>query len=211
MAEGINLETLWQEVNQALHRGPINRPFWEAARAAVPLAIEDETLILGFQPKDMRHASYLETTVNKNRIQEVLQARTGKRMDIKCIEGATAEAWENTKAREREQEDKLRADYVQLRAHRTSLEAWGELSQRLTNLYATTRARSLPIVQATLLVKCLPMLFELDTELRSEDPDATMLHDRELNRLFDKIATFCDLPACQVALEYMRFRSSRKS
>ena len=46
MADGLDLEALWQQVNEAIRRGPINRPFWEAAAAAQPVAIQDETLII---------------------------------------------------------------------------------------------------------------------------------------------------------------------
>jgi hypothetical protein len=211
MADGLDLEALWQQVNEAIRRGPINRPFWEAAAAAKPLAIEDDTLIIGFEPRDMRHASYIETQVNKTRIQEVLQARTGRRLDIKCIEGATPEAWESTKRREAENEDKLRAQVEQLQAHRTSMSAWADLHQRLVVLFSATEARRMPAVLANLLVKSLPMLYEVDVQVRTSDPGGEALHNRELNRVFDKVGTFCDLSSTQVALEYMRYKSARRA
>ena len=211
MPAELDVEALWQQVNEAIRRGPINRGLWEAAAVAKPLTIEGDTLVLGFEPKDMRHASYLETTVNKTRIQEILQARTGRRLDIKCIEGATLQAWENVKQREAEREARLRASVEHVQAHGTTIRAWEDLNQRLISIFSSTEARRLPGVQATLLVKSLPMVYETDSQVRTSDPGAEVIHNRELNRIFEKLGTYCDLPPTQVALEYMRYRSSRKS
>ena len=211
MAEETELVALWQQVNEAIRRGPINRALWEAADAAVPLSLEEDTLIIGFNPKDMRHASYIETTVNKTRILEVLQARTGKRLDVKCIEGDTAQAWENTKSREGQAATRARESLEHARAHNTSVQAWGDLNQRLVKLFSVTEARRLAGVRASLLVKSLPMVHETDTQVRTSDPGAEAIHNREMNRIFEKLSTYCEIPATQVALEYMRYRSSRKS
>jgi len=210
MVDTEKLEALWQEVNAALRRGPINRGLWEAAAAAHPLALENDVLVLGFEPKDMAQAGYLETTMNRNRIREILQARTGRRLDIKCIEGATIEAWENVKRREQELEAKAQAQVEHLQAHGTTIAAWEDLNQRLVRLFSSTEIRRLPSVLASLLVKSLPMVYETDVQVRTSDPGAEALHNRELNRIFDKLGTYCDLPATQVALEYMRYRSSRR-
>ena len=108
----IDLKALWKDVDMAVRRLPgTTRTLWEAVEAAVPLVIEGDTLILGFDPKDMRHASYVETRVNKSQVQQVLQAKTGKRLDIRCIEGATVDAWERTKEREAQREHRENVRY----------------------------------------------------------------------------------------------------
>lgn len=210
MVDIAKLEGLWQQVSEALHRGPINRPLWEAADAAHPLTLDGEFLILGFAPIDMRHSSYLETTVNRNRIREILQARTGRRLDIKCIEGATIEAWEHAKLRGQEAEAKAKAQIEHLQAHGTTIAAWEDLNQRLLRLFSSTEARRLASVLAGLLVKSLPMVYETDVQVRTSDPGAEAIHNRELNRVFDKLGIYCDMPSTQVALEYMRYRGSRR-
>lgn len=210
MAQEADVNGLWQQVTEALHRGPINRPLWEAAGAAAPLVMENETLILGFQPKDMRHASYLETTVNKTRIVEILQARVGRRIDLKCIEGATLQAWESTKVREADQEARARAKVEHIQAHGTTIRAWEDLNQRLVKLFSATEARRFPTVLAGMLVRALPMVYETDAQVRTSDPGAETIHNGELNRIFDKLGTYCDMPSTQVALEFMRYRGTRK-
>jgi hypothetical protein len=211
MVDSAKLEALWQQVNEALRRGPVNRALWEAAAAAHPLALDGGFLVVGFEPKDMPQAGYLETTINRNRIREILQARTGRRLDIKCIEGATLEAWEHAKLREQELEAKAQAQVEHLQAHGTTIAAWEDLNQRLVRLFSSSEIRRLPSVLASLLVKSLPMVYETDAQVRTSDPGAEAIHNRELNRIFDKLGTYCDIPATQVALEYMRYRGSRRS
>lgn len=207
----IDLKALWKDVDMAVRRLPgTTRTLWEAVEAAVPLTIEGETLILGFDPKDMRHASYVETRVNKSQVQQVLQAKTGKRLDIRCIEGATLDAWERTKDREAQRERATQEALEQQRAHTASTRGWSQLNADLQALFASTEARRYATSQAQLFVKALPMVYETETRVRQQDPDAE--HDAilGLNRAFDRIATVCDLPATQVALEYMRYKAARK-
>ena len=47
-------------------------------------------------------------------------------------------------------------------------------------------------------------------ELAEEDPEAEDLHETQLNRLFDRMSGYTGLPASLIALEYLRYRGSRK-
>lgn len=186
------------------------RTLWEAVQAAVPLTIEGEMLVLGFDPKDMRHASYVETRINKSQVQQVLQAKTGKRLDIRCIEGATVEAWERTKAREADRERATQEALDAQRAHSASIQGWSQLGADLQALFASTEARRYATSQAQLLIKALPMVYDTESRVRQQDPEAAHEAVMGLNRAFDRIATVCDLPATQVALEYLRYKATRK-
>ena len=91
------------------------------------------------------------------------------------------------------------------------MRAWEDLNERLVKLFSATEARRFPSVQANLLVRALPMVFETDSQVRTSDPGAETIHNKELNRIFDKLGTYCEMPATQVALEFMRFRGGRKA
>ena len=56
MVDQAKLDQLWEQVNNLIKSGPINRSLWDAVAAAKPLALEENTLILGLAPKDMRHS-----------------------------------------------------------------------------------------------------------------------------------------------------------
>lgn len=207
----LDVQELWQAVIAGLHRGPINRSLWDAAAHAKPLCIEDATLIIGFNPRDMRHAGYLQTASNRARIQEILLARTGHRLDVRIIEGDTVEAWRRVKQVERLTEERAEDHVREVEARAASVRAWADLNDALIKFFTSAQARRYPINQARMLIKALSMVYETDTAIRVEDPDGKVFHDRELNRICDKLATYCDVPPTLVAIEYLRYRSSRRA
>jgi hypothetical protein len=210
MVDQEKLDKLWAQVNVLIKEGPINRSLWDAVAAAKPLAVEDNVLILGLAPRNMRHGSYLDTMVNKTRIQEIVQARTGLRLDIRVIEGDTVDAWERVKERDRQSVQQAQAASITAQAHHTSVEAWEDLNQRLVRLFSQGTLRRYPIALARLLIQGLQMTLETDTQVRVSDPGGEEIHDRELNRVCDKLATYCEMPATSVAIEYLRLRSRRQ-
>jgi hypothetical protein len=210
-ATELDLQELWQAVIQALHRGPVNRGLWDAVAAARPLALENDTLVLGFDPRDMRLAGYLQTSSNRARLQEILLARTGRRLQLRIIEGDTLQDWERVKQLDRLTEQRAEEQLREVTARRDSIRAWEDLNDALIKLFSGTGVRRYPINLARLLAKALPMVYETDSKVRADDPEGAEYHDRELNRICDKLAVYCDLPATAVAMEYLRYRLSRRA
>ncbi len=207
----IDVGELWQAVIAGLHRGAVNRGLWDAAAQAKPLCIEDGALVIGFSPRDMRHAGYLQTASNRARIQEILLARTGHRLEVRIIEGDTMEAWRRVKQVARLTEERAEDHVRQVEARAASVRAWGDLNDALIKFFSSAQARRYPINQARMLIKALSMVYDTDTAIRADDPDGKVFHDRELNRICDKLATYCDVPPALVAIEYLRYRSSRRA
>jgi hypothetical protein len=207
----VNVEELWQAVIESLHRGPVNRSLWDAVAHAKPLVIEDNELVIGFSPRDMRHAGYLQTASNRARIQDVLLARTGHRLQLRVIEGDTIDAWRRVKQIERLAEERAEEQVREVQARAQSVHAWADLNEALIKLFSAAGLRRYPITLARMLAKALAMVYETDATVRADDPEGTAYHDRELNRICDKLATYCDLPSTMVAMEYLRFRASRRS
>jgi hypothetical protein len=211
MAQQEKLQALWEDVRKTLRGGDtVNRALWEAADAAVPLTVEEGALIIGFDPADMRHSSYLETPTNQSRIQEILQARTGKRFELRCIEGDTLEAWEHLKKRQQQREERAKAEFARQRAQSEAAETWENVALELQNLFATTERRGEAKIQAQMLVHALPMVHRTEKKAREQNPNADRLHDQALNRMFSRIATVCGMPESTVALEYLRYRSAHR-
>ncbi|MBC7286971.1 MAG: hypothetical protein H5T86_02795 [Armatimonadetes bacterium] len=206
----IDLEALWKSVIEVLHRGPVNRSLWDAVARAKPLTIENGYLVLGFRPEDMRFAGYIETSANRARIQEILLARTGHRLQIRCIEGATLQDWERVKQIERLAEQRAEERVRVMEARRESVRAWEDLNEALVKLFTATTLRRYPVNLARMFAKALPMVYETDTQVRANDPEGEAYHDRELNRICDKLGSYCDLPPTVVAMEYLRYKASRK-
>ena len=210
MVDQAKLDQLWEQVNNLIKSGPINRSLWDAVAAAKPLALEENTLILGLAPKDMRHASYLETMINKTRILEVIQARTGRRFDLRVIEGATQEAWARVQERDKVSIERAEAAADVMQAHAGAIKGWEDLNERIVRLFSNTGIRRTPAILARLLIQSLNLMLDAETVIRDQDPAAEDIHNRELNRLFDKLGVNCEVPSTSVAIEYMRLRSRKQ-
>lgn len=211
MPEQIDLVALWNEVNAGLRRGPnVNRSLWDAAAAAKPLLVEDDTLVLGLPPAQMRLASYLTVPQNKQQILQLVESSVGRRLDLQVIEGVTPEAWRRFRERQQVTEDRVAAQADFRTAHKGALGVWEELPPKLHQLYTEIGVRRFAEPMARLLIRSLPLVAEAEEKARAAEPEAEQLHSTHLNRIFDKLATYCDISPTMVALEYLRYRSSRR-
>jgi len=210
MAEGVDLEGLWRQTVERLFATDLSRTVLDACNRAVPLTIEDEVVILGMMPENMQYASYIETRANKSVVQGVLQAISGRRLDLRVIEGSTLEAYERTKAR-----DQSRSDLAALEASRRGLvrgevRTWEALHERLMIMYQELEHRRFPQVTAKYLVSAFPLVADVDERVRAAEPDKVEAHERALSRVFEKLRGYTDIPTPVIALEYLRYRSSRR-
>ena len=87
---------------------------------------------------------------------------------------------------------------------------WDTLAADMHRMFSETQLRRFPEQVARLLIRLLPVVGEAEDKAREAEPEAEQLHFTHLNRAFDKISTYTDIPAPIVALEYIRYRSSRK-
>lgn len=211
MADGPDLVGLWKRVNELLRKGDVNRSLWDAAAAARPLVLEGDTLVIGLAPADMRHAGYLSTPSNRAQVQNIIREITKRSLEIEVIEGTTPEDWEKRKHRDTHQVDAT-TKHIEFRtAHGDALAAWEGLNQQLHQYYTENMGiRRFADQLARTLIKLLPLVAEAEDKAREADPDAEQLHNQHLNRALDRLSTYCEIPATVVALEYLRYRSSRK-
>jgi hypothetical protein len=87
---------------------------------------------------------------------------------------------------------------------------WEKCVQQLTQMMGTTRTRAWATARARLLAKSFPLIYEAEQAARAAEPGADETHERYLNRLLEKVATWTDMPPTVVGLEYLRFSASKK-
>jgi len=212
MSGEVDVKSLWQAVNETLHQGAVNRPLWEAARTAVPLVIEEETnaLVLGMPTRRMDLAGHLETRINKARLQEIVQAKLGRRLDIKVIEGETLEAYERAAERERLRAVSAEAAHAKALGVQTAAASWDTLNEQILVLHTQTEGRRFVTTRAKFLIRCVRTIAEAEDRIREREPGKDDFHERQLARTLEKVATLTDSQVMGVTLEYLRYRSSRQ-
>jgi hypothetical protein len=206
----IDLETVWAQVNRLLREGAINRALWDAAEVAKPLALEGNTLILGITAGNFRHASYLQTDINRSQLRKLIEQCCGLDVDLRVIQGSTAEDWDRAKAREREAEEAAVSGIRRAASFKGAEAVWETANHDINLIFTGVRARAYGTTKARLLIKALPVLYNAEQAARAEEPQGDDAHQRQLNRIIDRIATNVDLSPTAVAVEYMRFGAAQK-
>ncbi|MBM3472021.1 MAG: hypothetical protein FJX75_01950 [Armatimonadetes bacterium] len=212
MSGQVDVRKLWDAVNATLHEGAINRPLWEAARTVVPLVIEEEsgTLVLGMPTNRMDLAGHLETRVNKARLQEIVQAKLGRRLDLRVIEGDTIEAYQRAAEREKLRAASTEAAHLKAQEVWTAAASWDALNEQILMSHTQLESRRFVTSRVKFMVRCVRMTADAEDRIREREPGKEDFHERQLARTLEKIAGLTDSPVVVVTLEYLRYRSSRK-
>ena len=207
--QGAGLKPFWAQVIIEVKKGDINLSLWEALEKAVPILIDGDTLALGYAPVNMKHGGYIKSPANQGVVRRAIEAAAGRRLTVEIIEGETPEAWERYKERKQAREENTEgATRVNIQ-HKDTLEGWQELGRQIRDLYFEIGGREQPLNHARFLIKAIPLIHKTEQEMRDLD-DNEELHEVELNKAFDRIASLCQIPGGLVALEYLRYKGSRK-
>ena len=210
MSEQMNLEEMWQQVQEKLVAEDTNRSVWDAARVAVPLALEEEVLALGFTPANMKHASYLTSTLNKPKVQNAIEKVLGRRVNVVTVEGATVEAWKQEKGREAHRAESAAAQLRERVAAAGTEAIWQELYDEIGNTFRSVRDRTFPLSRGKMVATALRQLLDSEKHAHDEDPEGTDVHNKAINRAIDRIAALAEMPATTVAIEYLRMRGAKR-
>jgi hypothetical protein len=206
--ETLDLDALWQGVNDELHRGELIPALWQAAAAVKPLAIDGDTLILGAPQDKMGLASHLESTRFRRPVESLIEKVAGQKLSCRVIEGDTLEAWERRKVIEDARAAGADASLVRRRERRESVSSWEGLRETLTQKFSELASRRSPRSLAQYLQIVLPLVRETERKLEEQGVELDDADERQLGRVFDKIATQCNIPSTIVALEYLKLDRS---
>jgi hypothetical protein len=154
-------------------------------------------------------AGHLETRVNKARLQEIIQAKLGRRLDLRIIEGESIEAYERAAERERMRAASAEVAHAKAQGVQTAAASWDALNEQILMSHTQTEGRRFVTTRARFLIRCVRMTSDAEDRIREREPNKDEFHQRQLDRTLEKIATLTDTPVSIVALEYLRYRSSK--
>ncbi len=205
MSEEIDAQQLWKAMTQLLHKGDLNPSLWDAVGAVTPLIVDEDTVVVGLQPAQMQHAGYIETSQNKSQLQDLLEQVVGRRLDIRVISGITVASWERTKQRETAGVENAVAEARTRTDQQDAREVWRQGAESVVDIFTGARARARGTDLARLMIEAIQKAYQVEQAAREEASGDEELHDQQVNRIIDRIATYCDVSATVVALEYLRY------
>ncbi|MGD9497327.1 MAG: hypothetical protein AB7Y46_13595 [Armatimonadota bacterium] len=212
MSEQPDLNALWSQTKQVIlgEMTTFNRSLWDAANAAQPLVLEGDTFVLGMPPGQMALGSHLTSTANAPLVRRALERTMGRPMSLEIIEGTDASSWEREKER-REARVRLAERQAALRrATETAHAVWQELYEQVGSIFGATRDRRYPTSRAAMMAKALLATREAEVRALEQDPESAELHQQQLNRTLERIATLAEVPGTVAAIEYLRVKSRKQ-
>jgi hypothetical protein len=193
----IDLNALWSYVTTQV-KGKITLPsLWRAMEAAKPIALEDNELVMGFPAMSGHQAGLLTNPQHKNVIEQVLEAATRVRLELRVIDGETLEDWETLK-RNREEATRLQEQTrQQLRKQVEQGDSWEAVGESLIRRFSGVPNRGLASVQGRFLEEAIRTVVEAYPRLMPETPDE---HDeRNYSRTLERISERVNVPAAMIS------------
>ncbi|MGC9003758.1 MAG: hypothetical protein ACP5KZ_03520 [bacterium] len=197
-------EEVWNAVVKDVKERKFFPPLWQALESAVPLALEEDQLVLGFKTGTFHLRTHIETGSNRVLIEEALTRVMNKPYSIKVVEASTPEEWQLIKEREEMVEEVEMEEFARMRGTTSLLRRWGEFSQELHRQYASLQQRSLPQVKAAFLYDVIPKIVAKKRELASEDEASKETNDKALARLLERLSSWTGIPTTLIAFEIIK-------
>jgi curved DNA-binding protein CbpA len=200
-------EKVWREVTETvILRSDRIGPFQKALQDALPLALEEELIVVGFSPENQRESSYLDVAANRYALLDALALVAGKKMEFRYIQGVTSEDWESIRAREERVTAKARVTETPVASEESRLNMlWDELIARLHRSYSELPRRQQPQIRASFFAKGLTWINETATQAYALGVTEEAAH-KSLARAIERLANLVELPPTYVALELARHK-----
>lgn len=202
-----NAQELWSQAVPAIKDRVNHRSLWETCEKTVGLAIDEDTLILGLNPRFFNQAGHMNVSEHRNAIELTLSKLAGRPLTFRIIEGDTPDDWALTQKRDARVSAMREANYDRRDKQEAESQSWDSLMDYIARTYSGTHMRSMPQNRAKFFRDALRVVADTMEKLYTANPDENT--ERHLARIIEKLAHSADLPATYVALELDRVRDAK--
>lgn len=206
-----SVSELWQKMKPIIRQRMSFTPdAWRSVDLAVPITIDETTLVLGLSEENEKLRSYLETQTMMALIREILLEITGKEMSVVVIPGTTEDDWKRYKSRQ---------EYLRQLSVRTSAAAarqtterrdWIWLSNQIAQAYTHLLHRQYEFVKAQFLLDWAPKIAEFAEEFVKANPQKQDEVTRELEKICQKLAGMLNTSGFIIGLEIVKAMRARE-
>lgn len=196
----MDAQAIWKETLPTVLNGVTGRGVWAALNAAVPIALDEETLILGVPYGENELGGHLRMAQTQRLIEVTATKAAGSTLRVRVIDGTTAEDYERVKRRDAERRRLQDAEISKMRAEMESRTNWDGVYDQLSRRYASVTNKSLPQNRARFYDDAL----ELIAEARKSQEKFDDMGERNFARCLERIAQYSDVPSAIVALDVLK-------
>jgi len=187
--------SIWKQALPVIRTKVTGVGVWTALNACLPLAYEDDVLVLGLRGRDSDLAGHLKMVQTKRIMDFEVSRACGKTTAARVIEGDTPADWERAKRRDAEALRLKEQAESRVRAEITSRTSWDGIYEQLSRRYASVTNKSLPQNRAKFLIDGIQLVSDaLKTAPPQDDPN-----ERNFGRCIERIAQYSEVPSTLVA------------
>lgn len=194
------LAEVWGEALPIVRNGVTGVGIWTALNNSKPLAVENGQFVLGLPSQMSDLAGHLRMAQTKKLVESEMSARLGQAVELRVIEGVTADDWERAKRRDAESRKLQEAALNRARAEMSARTNWDGIYEQLSRMYAAIPNKSVPQNRARFYAEAVKLL----TESKRNQPSSDDLSERNFARCIERVAQYSEVPSTIVADTVLR-------
>lgn len=191
---------VWKKALPTIQNQVSGRGVWAALNAAVPVAMEDGTLVVGLPHQDSELAGHLRIPATNRLLEHIISRQLNAATKVRIIEGITVADYEVVKRRDIERRRMQDAEMVKMRAELEARTSWDSVYEQLSRRFAAVSNKSLPQNRARFFVEAIELIADARKDMTNFD-DAG---ERTFARCLERVAQYCEVPSTVVAMHVLQ-------
>lgn len=195
----VDVAEVWAEALPAIKEGVTGVGVWTALNSAVPITLEEDTLVLGLPNRETELGGHLRLPQTRRIIEHEVTIRINQKVNLRVIEGTKLEDWETEKRRDAERRRLQEQAAARARREIEAGSSWETIYEQLSRKYAATPNRSLPQNRARFFMDAVAIV----AQALQEQPVTDDLSERQFARCIERIAQYSEVPSTIVATKVL--------
>lgn len=191
------LAQAWSQALPEVRNGLTGVGVWTALNSSVPIALEDDTFVLGIPHASSELAGHLKMSATKVLIERAMAEKLGRKVNLRVIEGDSQHDWDNAKRKDEEVRRLQNAALDRARAELEAKSSWETVYEAISRRYAGTQNKSLPQFRAEFFVEGCRII----AEALKVHPPQDDLGERNFARCLERVAHYSEVPSVLVAIK----------
>ena len=200
---------IWLQAAEKVKDRVIAPTLYRALELPVGIMVEGDEFILGFANQDAPMAGHLRSAQHRAIVDQCVSEVLKRKVRVRIIEGTTPADYEHYKEQQKARESTDVVISAQKEKERQIIQAWDEIGEQISRLYARLNLRQLAQHRADFMWTAFKMINEAVDKM-NYDENADEIQRRALARVFEKLGTIVEVPSAMLAFEFFKLRKEGK-
>lgn len=185
----------WNACLEPIKKQVTGTGVWNALNIAIPIAFEEDgTFVLGVTEKESESRGHLALANTRRVMEQELEKKLGKKVEVVVIDGITINHWESLKRR-REEFLRMESEAAAKAKEKSGkVSAWETIYDQMGREFGALENKALPQVRGRFMLWCVDLVAAHLHGSQHTDDD-----ERNFSRCVDRIAAYADANQTYIA------------